>query len=181
MERMSLPRPADNCGNCVSAECALTITPHLVRRDVNDGVRAYYRCDGCAAAARQRPCPPGAGRPAGRTDEEIRMSTEEQGFPPEFDAGALDRLAEQAGIRAKAAAPARWTCTRDELISALHEARIAPAALIDGFADRILAHLTPASEPSYAPLPRPGRQTPEPRPSLRGDDDGWADENGEIW
>jgi len=44
---MTLPRPADNCGECVTQERAITARPYLVRGDGPDGVRAYYRCGGC--------------------------------------------------------------------------------------------------------------------------------------
>jgi hypothetical protein len=46
---MTLPRPADGCGNCITEERSVIVQPYIVRADNSggEGVRAYYRCPGC--------------------------------------------------------------------------------------------------------------------------------------
>ena len=41
---MTITGPADNCGNCVTAERSVPVRPYLTERDGADGLRCYYRC-----------------------------------------------------------------------------------------------------------------------------------------
>lgn len=38
---------ADNCGNCVTEERAVSVRPYLVEPAGEIGTRAYYRCQEC--------------------------------------------------------------------------------------------------------------------------------------
>jgi hypothetical protein len=39
----------EHCGNCVTADRAVTVTPYLIQPDDEHGARAYYRCGECGA------------------------------------------------------------------------------------------------------------------------------------
>ena len=43
-----LPRPADDCGECVTDERAVPASPYAVALDADgEGIRASYRCAEC--------------------------------------------------------------------------------------------------------------------------------------
>lgn len=37
--------PADNCGNCVTPEAAVTVRPYLTEPESPGAVRSHYRCE----------------------------------------------------------------------------------------------------------------------------------------
>lgn len=44
---MTITGPADNCGSCLTADCAVSVTPYAVAPVGSDAIRAWYRCPGC--------------------------------------------------------------------------------------------------------------------------------------
>ena len=39
--------PADNCGNCLTPDSAVTVPPYLTEPEGQGAVRSYYRCFVC--------------------------------------------------------------------------------------------------------------------------------------
>jgi hypothetical protein len=42
-----MTEPTDNCGNCLTPGCAVSVAPYHVEADDTESVRAFYRCPGC--------------------------------------------------------------------------------------------------------------------------------------